>query len=108
MSMIVSYIIIRYKCDKTNQNQNSIWTRCPNQNQNSIWPRCPNQNQNSIWPRCPNQNQNSIWPRCPKLLFYGGYSSLHDLHLIISTNNLIQTEQNGKEYQGIRAIEAFE
>ena len=35
----------------------------------------------------------------------GGYSSLHDLYLIISPNDLMQTEQNGKEYQGTRAID---
>ena len=35
----------------------------------------------------------------------GGYSSLHDLYLIISPNDLMQTEQNGDEYQGTGAID---
>ena len=40
-----------------------------------------------------------------EMIFYGGYSSLHNFHLILSPN--IITEQKGKGYQGIRAVEAF-
>ena len=43
-----------------------------------------------------------------EILNFGGYSLLHDLHLIISLNNIIQTEQNQKKYHRIKAIEAFE
>ena len=43
-----------------------------------------------------------------EILNFGGYSLLHDLHLIISFNNTIQTEQNQKKYHRIKAIEAFE
>ena len=43
-----------------------------------------------------------------EILNFGGYSLLHDLHLIISLNNTIQTEQNQKKYHRIKAIEAFE
>lgn len=43
-----------------------------------------------------------------EILNFGGYSLLHDLHLIISLNNIIQTEQNQKKCHRIKAIEAFE
>ena len=43
-----------------------------------------------------------------EILNFVGYSLLHDLHLIISLNNIIQTEQNQKKYHRIKAIEAFE
>ena len=43
-----------------------------------------------------------------KIVNFGGYSLPHDLHLIISLNNIIQTKQNQKKYHRINAIEAFE
>ena len=60
------------------------------------------QNQNGV------EKLNMIWPRSPKLLFYVHYLSLHDLHLILSPSNRMQTDQSGEEYQEFRAIEGFE
>ena len=40
-----------------------------------------------------------------KWLFYGGYSPLHNFHLIISP--IVMTEQKGKRYQRTRSVEVF-